>query len=105
MIGKQLKALRQYKNISQTELSEILGVVRSQVSMYESDERDPSPEVLLKIIKYFECSIDYLFGVTKDTTETNGHINDIIGYATKSEVNANALRAYIQFLQSQSNKS
>ena len=63
MIGKRLRLLREKEGISQERLGEILGVVRSQISMYESDERDPSPEVLLKIHKHYNCSIDYLFGL------------------------------------------
>lgn len=64
MIGKRLKILRENRNLTQTRLGEEIGVVRSQVSMYESDERTPSPDVLVKIAKFFDCSLDYLFGLS-----------------------------------------
>lgn len=65
MIGKKLKHLRESNGLTQEGLSNIIGVVRSQVSMYESNERTPSPEVLIKIVKYFDCSLDYLFDLTE----------------------------------------
>lgn len=105
MIGKQLKKLRETRNINQTELSEILGVVRSQISMYESDERDPSPEVLMKIVKYFNCSIDYLYGLVENKNDTTNPLQDIVGFAEKSQVHADALRSYIEFLKSQNKQN
>lgn len=70
MIGKRLKKLRIEKDISQKELSDILDIVISNVSMYESNNRTPSPEILIKMSKYFNVSVDYLLGLT-----TNRHSN------------------------------
>ena len=71
MIGKRLKKLRKEKDISQKELAKILDVVMSNVSMYERDERNPSPEVLIKIANFFNVSVGYLLGTEPEETITN----------------------------------
>lgn len=64
MVGKRLRELRSERKISQIELSKILGVVMTSISMYELDERTPSPEVLVKMANYFDCSVDYLLSLS-----------------------------------------
>ena len=78
MIGKQLKTLRKEKNISQAELAKYLGVTTSIVGMYETDVRNPSFDILLKIAKYFCVTTDYVLGIT---TNENEKINVPKGYA------------------------
>lgn len=56
--GGRLIALREENNINKTELAKILNMSRSMITMYESGERMPSIEVLLKISDYFSVSID-----------------------------------------------
>lgn len=66
MLGKRIKKLRKEKNLTQVELSKIIGVTTSMVGMYETDARKPSYEVLLKIAEYFNVSTDYLLGKEDD---------------------------------------
>lgn len=58
----RLKEIRTSHNISQMKLSEIIGVSRSTVSMWESGSSQPDYETLIKIADYFDCSTDYLLG-------------------------------------------
>ena len=62
MIGKRIKELRGNCSITQDELSKMVGVSTSMVGMYETEARNPSYEVLLKIAEYFNVSTDYILG-------------------------------------------
>lgn len=60
--GNRLKKLRRDKNLSQAALGGILGVVQSTIGMYESGQREPDSETLIKIAEFFEVTVDYLIG-------------------------------------------
>lgn len=59
-----LKKLRETKNITQVKLSTDLGVSQELISRYELGSSFPQPNMLIKISKYFNCSVDYLLGIT-----------------------------------------
>ena len=63
--SKKLKELRMQAGITQKELAERLGVTKSVVSYYELSERNPSPEVLIKLAGIFHVTTDYLLGIEK----------------------------------------
>lgn len=65
----RLKELREQLNISQTELANQLGVVRSTICQYEKNNRQPDTETLTKLADYFGVSIDYLLGRNEITPE------------------------------------
>jgi len=70
MFAERLKKLRKDKNITQEELSKILGLERSSVGKYESKQQViPSVDVLSAIATYFNVSVDYLLGRDKITAE------------------------------------
>lgn len=66
--GTILKKLRIQSNLTQKQLAERIGVTKSVVSYYESQERYPSPDILVKIAKVFHVTTDYLLGI--DTKKT-----------------------------------
>ena len=59
---ERLKALRQKKAVSQTELSKQLHYGYTAVANYESGRNEPSFDVHIKIADYFGVTIDYLLG-------------------------------------------
>jgi len=61
--GKALKELRLAEGISQRELGKRLNVCNQTVSFWESGQREPDLDSLLKIAKYFQVSADYLLGL------------------------------------------
>ena len=63
MFGEQLQKLRIAEGISQTELSQKLGVSKQSVSNWEHNNILPSIEILIKIANHFSCSTDYLLGI------------------------------------------
>ncbi|KQB77490.1 helix-turn-helix transcriptional regulator [Clostridium butyricum] len=60
----RLKQLRKSNNLTQTELGKILGVGKTTISMYETNNSTPNDEIKLKIAEYFNVSLDYLLGKT-----------------------------------------
>lgn len=66
--SSNLKKLRTQMGLSQKLLAERLGVTKSMISYYESQERSPSPDVLIRCSRIFHVSADYLLGL--DPKET-----------------------------------
>jgi transcriptional regulator with XRE-family HTH domain len=61
---ERLKSLRKTKNITQDDLAKILNYGRTAIAGYEGGRNEPAYEVLEKLSKYFDVSIDYLLGKT-----------------------------------------
>ncbi|MFW5891312.1 MAG: helix-turn-helix domain-containing protein [bacterium] len=61
---KRLKELRKEKNIMQKDLALYLEVSDPTIAKYESGDRFPTTEKLIKIADYFNVSLDYLVGRT-----------------------------------------
>ena len=68
MFGEKLKELRIQKNLSQKQLASILSVHKATISLYESNSRFPSIDILKAIARYFHVSTDYLLEIKSDRT-------------------------------------
>lgn len=62
--------LRKREGLSQQELADKLGVVKSSISMYENDARKPSFEMLETIADFFNVSMSTLVGDREKTNDT-----------------------------------
>lgn len=58
--SQRLKALRREKKITQQDLAEYLDVSRATVAGYETKEKQPDFEKMIKIANFFNVSLDYL---------------------------------------------
>ena len=56
----RLKELRKAKGISQLRLATDLNTNQNTISRYETGEREPGINELIKIADYFNVSLDYL---------------------------------------------
>lgn len=84
--GWRLKVLRTYKGLTQEELAEMLGVTRYQIYNYESANREPKFETVIKIADIFNVSIDYLLrGRDKYLYMVKESELDILPYLVKSD--------------------
>ena len=61
----KFKKLRNDSNLSMDALAEKLGTKKSTISMWENSNIIPREEMLIKIYKLFNVSIDYLLGNDK----------------------------------------
>lgn len=59
-LGQKIKSLRKEKNWSQDELAYHANIDGRQVSRYENDRVTPSVEVVVKLAKAFDVSVDHL---------------------------------------------
>ncbi|MCH5200170.1 MAG: helix-turn-helix transcriptional regulator [Oscillospiraceae bacterium] len=68
--GNTLKELRQKAGLTQKQLADKMGITASVVSYYELSERNPSPEVLVKLASIFHVTTDFLLGIQKKPNES-----------------------------------
>ena len=60
--GIILKSLRIKKHLTQKQLANKIGVRKATISAYEKSATYPSINVLIKLCRFFNVSIDYLLG-------------------------------------------
>ncbi len=60
----RLKEIRKTKGISQLKMAMDLNTNQNTISRYETGEREPGINELIKIADYFNISVDYLLGRT-----------------------------------------
>lgn len=65
--GCKLKELRTGQKMTQQQLADRIGVAKSVVSYYESGDRYPSYDVLIRIAHIFHTSTDYLLDFEKES--------------------------------------
>lgn len=71
-IGDRIKILRLKSKLTQEELVKKLGLnSKSSIANYESGYSVPSDDIKLKMCKVFNCSMDYLMGLTSEETKLN----------------------------------
>lgn len=63
-LGEKLKSIREQRGWTQSQAAERLGISSQVVSNYERDYRSPDKETLTRIAKVYNCSVDWLLGVT-----------------------------------------
>ena len=58
-IGRRVREIRGFE-LKQTEFAEILGISQTQLSKYERGKTVPTPEILVKMKKYANRSVDWI---------------------------------------------
>ena len=66
----KLKQLRELNHMTQRQTAEAIGCTQGNYSRYETGEREPSIELLVKMAAAFGVSVDYLIG--------NADVDDMI---------------------------
>ena len=78
MFNERLKSVREKSGMTQKEVAEIVGISQRVYAYYETD-RFPREEVTIrKLARLFDCSTDYLFGVS-----------DFVNYEEIKSINEN----------------
>lgn len=102
--GKILKNLRQENDLTQEELAKKINTARSNIANYENDKNMPSIDILEKISKFFDVTIDYLLGKTDKRNNDNDkkelEINWALsgGYSALNDTNREIARSVIESL-------
>jgi len=75
-LGERIRRLRHERDWSQTQLAQKLGVHQKQISGYERGLHTPSTDVLIRIARLFDVSLDYLAFDDRPDTQAGGQIAD-----------------------------
>ena len=62
--SERLKELRNDKKVSRKQLADFLFVSERLISYWENGKRECDFDMLIKLAKYFNVSIDYLLGLS-----------------------------------------
>lgn len=65
---ENLRALRRQAGLTMKQLGSDLGMAESTVSLYETGKRSPDAQTLIRFADYFNVTLDYLLGRTKERT-------------------------------------
>ena len=63
---RNLRAIREDKDIKQKEIASYLNVSQNTYSQYETGARQIPVETLIKLALFFDTSVDYILGITDE---------------------------------------
>ena len=89
--------LRKRSGLSQQELADKLGLSRSIIGMYESNQRMPSLEVLEALADVFNVNVDFLIGHSDDeeiTKTFRTNLAELIKNTNKFDLEAAGVNLY-----------
>src|SRR5262250_3242846 len=69
LVGSRIRELRKGRRLTQTELSEKIGVAQSDLSRMEQGEYKVGLDTLFKILQVFDLKMGEFFGETDNATE------------------------------------
>lgn len=99
-LGDRIKDLRKQKNLSQSELAEMVGISYAQIGRYETKGSQPPAETLKKIADTLGVSPDFLiYGTADDKAKTKltdaDLINQFKAIETMDEEDKNVIKKLI----------
>lgn len=74
----KLKELREERQLTQNQLSEILRTSKQSIWNYETSHREPNIDMIIDIAKYFNVSVDYLLGNSEYKNNTQKSLNELL---------------------------
>lgn len=77
VLGKRLGEMRKKRGLTQRQLADKLNVSHGRISLYETGDRSPDPEMLKRLADFLGCSTDYLLGRTDDPNPVSEDETDI----------------------------
>lgn len=68
MVADRIRALREQRELTQTDLAKQLGITRSSVNAWEMGISVPSTQYIVELAQFFKVSTDYLLCVDHTAT-------------------------------------
>ena len=68
MLYKRIRDLREDRDKTQKEISRELNCSQQVYSNYELGQRDIPTDILIKLSKYYDVSVDYILGISDNPT-------------------------------------
>ncbi len=67
----RLRDLREDRDLTQDELVKILNMHKTTYTNYEQGKREPPFELIIKLAKFYNVTIDYIAGLTNNPRPYN----------------------------------
>ena len=64
---KRIRDLREDNDLTQKEIDKLLNCSQQVYSNYELGQRDIPTDILIKLSKFYNVSVDYILGLTNNT--------------------------------------
>lgn len=61
---QRIRDLREDRDMTQTQVAKMLGMSQTGYSKYETGENDIPTQILIKLARFYNTSVDYLLGET-----------------------------------------
>lgn len=65
-VTTHLREVRKSKGLTQKEVAEAILISKDSLSRYERGEQDPRLDVAIRLSKYYEVSMEYLYEVDNE---------------------------------------
>ena len=96
LVGSRIRELRKGRRLTQTELSEKIGVAQSDLSRMEQGEYKVGLDTLFKILQVFDLKMGEFFGETEAPSERESR--DLVAeYRSLSEEARQEVRDFVRF--------
>jgi len=96
LVGSRIRELRKGRHLTQTELSEKIGVAQSDLSRMEQGEYKVGLDTLFKILQVFDLKMGEFFGETE--TEAEREARDLMSeYRNLSDGARQEIRDFVRF--------
>ncbi len=100
LVGSRIRELRKGRHLTQTELSEQIGVAQSDLSRMEQGEYKVGLDTLFKILQVFDLKMGEFFGETETPAEKQAR--DLVGEIRDlSEDARQEVRDFVRFKKQQ----
>lgn len=66
---RRIRDMREDRDLTQTAVAKMLGMSQTGYSKYETGENDIPTQVLIKLARFYQTSVDYLLGETDRKTK------------------------------------
>ena len=96
LVGSRIRELRKGRHLTQTELSEKIGVAQSDLSRMEQGEYKVGLDTLFKVLQIFELKMGEFFGETEDphAAETRELVKEFQGLSSEAQ---HEVRDFLRF--------
>jgi transcriptional regulator with XRE-family HTH domain len=87
LVGSRIRELRKGRHLTQTELSDKIGIAQSDLSRMEQGEYKVGLDTLFKVLQIFELKMGEFFGETEDTqaAETRELVKEFQGLSSEAQ--------------------
>ncbi len=100
LVGSRIRELRKGRHLTQTELSEKIGIAQSDLSRMEQGEYKVGLDTLFKILQVFDLKMGEFFGETESPAEKEAR-DLVVEFQTLSDEARQEVRDFVRFKRTQ----